>query len=478
MSLGREPDRIGYFSFTRKATSEAVNRAVDKFSLDKKDLKWFRTLHSCAYHWLNLKSVDIIGQSDFVEFYNESGIDLHNSVRSKDSMIGEESNGFHLLDLYRVKNSTIEKELYLSKLHVKGGVNRLLQADKLYRVFKKRKGVMDFTDIIMKFNQINQSPKLGIVIIDEVQDLKPIEWDMVNIMMKQAEKIYLAGDDDQAIYGWSGADVSKLINLKCNVEVLKQSYRIPNKVFYRANKLISRINDRIPKEWKPREVDGQMRTANFQGLDLSKGEWLILARTNYYINEVAKSLMQQGIFFEKNNSLSISESTILAYRSWMSLQEGNSISYEQVKNLYQYIPTGKSGIKRGMKKLTGAKEDHRYSYEALSKDWGLNVELNAPWDIVLQRIPEYERIYMRTIQSRGHDLDKKANVKLSTIHGAKGGESQNVVVFSDISKRIYDNMWGNRDDERRVFYVAMTRAKENLYLIPSSSQYQFEEIFL
>jgi superfamily I DNA/RNA helicase len=39
-------------------------------------------------------------------------------------------------------------------------------------------------------------------------------------------------------------------------------------------------------------------------------------------------------------------------------------------------------------------------------------------------------------------------------------------------------MWGNRDDERRVFYVAMTRAKENLYLIPSSSQYQFEEIFL
>jgi hypothetical protein len=192
-----------------------------------------------------------------------------------------------------------------------------------------------------------------------------------------------------------------------------------------------------------------MRTVNFQGLDLSKGEWLILARTNYYINEVAKSLMQQGIFFEKNNSLSISESTILAYRSWMSLQEGNSISYEQVKNLYQYIPTGKSGIKRGMKKLTGAKEDQRYSYEALSKDWGLNVELKAPWDIVLQRIPEYERIYMRTIQSRGHDLDKKANVKLSTIHGAKGGESQNVVVFSDISKRIYDR-W--RKSERRCVF--------------------------
>ena len=34
----------------------------------------------------------------------------------------------------------------------------------------------------------------------------------------------------------------------------------------------------------------------------------------------------------------------------------------------------------------------------------------------------------------------------------------------------------NRDDERRVFYVGMTRAKENLYIVPSTSPYEFEEI--
>jgi len=343
-------------------------------------------------------------------------------------------------------------------------------------VFKKRKGVMDFTDIIMKFNKIGMSPNLGVVIIDEVQDLKPIEWDMVRIMMQKAEKVYLAGDDDQAIYSWSGADVSQLINLPCKTEVLKQSYRIPNKVFYKANKLISRVSSRIPKDWKPREEDGEMRKASFQSLNLEEGEWLILARTNYYINEVAKDLMQRGLFFEKNNSLSISEATLSAYRSWTSLQKGEELTYDQVKKMYPYIPTGQLGITRGMKKMTGAKQDEKYSYDLLSKEWGLNVDINLPWDIVLQRIPEHEKFYMRNILSSGHDLDQEANIKLSTIHGAKGGESQNVVVFSDISKRIYDNMWSNRDDERRVFYVAMTRAKQNLYIIPSSSQYQFEEI--
>jgi DNA helicase-2/ATP-dependent DNA helicase PcrA len=205
--MGREPDRIGYFSFTRKATTEAINRAVSKFDIERKNLEWFRTLHSCAYRWLNLSPSDIIGKNEFLELYKETGIDLHDSISSKDNFTGSEGDGFSLLDLYRVKNTSLEKELYDSGIHVKGGLNRLLIADKLYRVFKKRKGVMDFTDIIMKFNKIGLSPNLGVVIIDEVQDLKPIEWDMVRIMMQKAEKVYLAGDDDQAIYSWSGADV-------------------------------------------------------------------------------------------------------------------------------------------------------------------------------------------------------------------------------------------------------------------------------
>lgn len=477
LSEGREPDRIGYFSFTKKAANEAIFRATKKFQIERKELKWFRTLHSCAYQFLGMSPTDMIDQNDFREFYRETGIDLSHTILSKEVMVGEESSGLHLLDLYRVKNTSLEQEFRNSGMHIKGGLNRIQQIDKLFRIFKKKRGILDFTDMILKFIEINECPKLNTVIVDEVQDLKPIEWQMVQIMMNQAEKVYLAGDDDQAIYGWSGADVSKLIDLDCHLQVLNQSYRIPKRIFNKSDRLVSRIQKRIPKEWSPRNEEGMAAVAGFNNVDLKNGEWLLLARTNYYINNVADGLKKRGFYFEKNNSPSISDATLTAFRSWKALQNKEEIPHSDVKNMYQYIPSGKNGITRGMKNMPGAKEDVKYSYDILNKEWGLQVSINVSWDMALQKIPEEERIYMRQVISSGHDLDKKAKIRLSTIHGAKGGECQNVVVFSDISKRINDSLWTNRDDERRVFYVAMTRAKQNLFIIPSNSQYQFEEIF-
>lgn len=475
LSEGREPDRIGYFSFTKKATTEAIDRACKKFELQRKDLKWFRTLHSLAYQWLGCSHTDIIQKQDFKDFYNEYGVDISGAIKTDDVVAGEEDEGLHLLDLYRVRNSTLEEE-FRRYGHVKGGLNRLQRIDKLYRLFKKQRGVKDYTDLITEFNKIGQSPKLDIVIVDEVQDLKPNEWQMVRVMMDQARATYLAGDDDQAIYSWSGADVSKLIDLDCHLQVLNQSYRIPKKIFAKSNNLVSKIKKRIDKEWQPRKEEGQVRSTNFESINLNQGEWLILGRTNYYINEIAKELKNKGFFYEKNNYSSINNDVATAYRAWIALQRGEEIPYSHVKNLFQYMPVGKDGVSRGKKGLPGADMEGLYSYDNLSQEWGLNIPLETSWEVALQRIPESDRNYIRHILKSGHELDEKANIKLSTIHGAKGGESQNVILFSDISKRINDNMWANRDDERRVFYVGMTRAKENLYIVPSTSPYEFEEI--
>ena len=475
MAEGREPDRIGYFSFTRKATTEAIDRACKKFELPRKDLKWFRTLHSLAYQWLGCTKTDIIQQQDFRDFYREYGVDISRSIKVEDASLGEEDSGLHLIDLYRVKNTTLYEE-FKKFGHVKGGFERLQRIDKNYRMFKKQRGVYDYTDLITQFNEQGTCPQLKTVIIDEVQDLKPNEWGMVEIMIKQANVVYLAGDDDQAIYSWSGADVGKLIDLDCHLKVLNQSYRIPRTIFAKSNQLVDRIKKRIPKEWKPRQEQGVVKNTNFDNIKLNEGNWLILARTNHYINQIAEEVKNRGHLFEKNNRLSIKQEVLNAYRSWKNLQKGKEIHLSDVKNMYQHMALGENGVARGKKTLPGADEEATYSYEELNKNWGLNLNINASWESALQKISEYERIYIKQILNSGHDLDKEARIKLSTIHGAKGGECENVILFSDISKRISDNMWINRDDERRVFYVGITRAKDNLYVIPSTTTYEFEEI--
>jgi DNA helicase-2/ATP-dependent DNA helicase PcrA len=75
---------------------------------------------------------------------------------------------------------------------------------------------------------------------------------------------------------------------------------------------------------------------------------------------------------------------------------------------------------------------------------------------------------------RGEKITKEPRIRLSTIHAAKGGEATNVVLLTDITTRVYKTYQQNPDDENRVFYVGLTRAKENLYLIEPQQRAAFK----
>ena len=71
---------------------------------------------------------------------------------------------------------------------------------------------------------------------------------------------------------------------------------------------------------------------------------------------------------------------------------------------------------------------------------------------------------------RGEKITKEPRIRLSTIHAAKGTEATNVILLTDLSTRIYNSYKANPEDEARVFYVGLTRAKQNLFLIEPKSQ--------
>jgi superfamily I DNA/RNA helicase len=73
-------------------------------------------------------------------------------------------------------------------------------------------------------------PRFKAIFIDEAQDLSPLQWKLFDKLKEYADDIYLAGDDDQAIFAWAGADVDRFINEPAKEKVLKYSKRISRAV--------------------------------------------------------------------------------------------------------------------------------------------------------------------------------------------------------------------------------------------------------
>ena len=136
-----------------------------------------------------------------------------------------------------------------------------------YRDFKEAYGIMDFTDMLtlaLKPEVIFN--KYKIVFIDECQDLNPLMWAVINKIIDKQGEIYLAGDDDQSIFGFNCGTPELFLKYDSHKEqVLDRSYRLPKKILNFSQKIISNISPKFRKEKKfgPKikngvEVDGNI----------------------------------------------------------------------------------------------------------------------------------------------------------------------------------------------------------------------------
>jgi superfamily I DNA/RNA helicase len=91
------------------------------------------------------------------------------------------------------------------------------------------------------------------------------------------------------------------------------------------------------------------------------------------------------------------------------------------------------------------------------------------WFEALDRLPQDDVAYMRIVLANKQKLTQKPTVRLSTIHGAKGGEAEHVVLSREIAQRTWREMERWPDDERRVWYVGVTRAREQLTLLDATT---------
>ena len=290
---------------------------------------------------------------------------------------------------------------------------------------------------------------------------------MVRKVIENADRVYVAGDDDQAIYKWAGADVDYLIKNATHATILEQSYRIPSAVHELASRCIGQVRSRIHKAWLPRKETGLVRwEPSIELIDMEKSDWLVLARTNYLLEQIDEHCRNEGWFFEVKGRPSISEAKVRAVLNWQRLQLGESLPLSECVNLLKFVKVRKANS------LDVLEIDETMTVVSLRERFPDLPE--GDWYDALTGLSPKDISYIRAMLRRGEKITKEPRIRLSTIHAAKGGEATNVVLLTDITNRVYKTYQQNPDDENRVFYVGLTRAKENLYLIEPSTTRCFQ----
>jgi len=459
-----DPDRIGYFAFTQKAAYHARDEAIKKFNLTEDDLPYFRTLHSLAFRKLGLKKDQVMQSRHYKDLGKRLGFPVTYAEHQEDhgGFFTSDSEFLQIINLAKVRNITLEQQ-YNKREHTQDlELNKLYNIAEALRTYKKEHNLIDFNDMILDFVKSDLSPKFDVVFIDEAQDLSLMQWDMTKSIWNKSEDSFIAGDDDQAIFKWAGADVDSFIALQdqmINLPLI-QSHRIPMKVHQLAMGIINRIKHRIDKTWQPRTSEGSLqRYFDVDGVDMSSGEWLVLARTKYMLKEIEDVLHRKGLYYETRHKRSYEKDIQEAATDWEHLRQGQLLTYKQVEKIYGYM----SLEHKDEKLMQGMTKGSFYGIDQLTKDFGLKTK--EVWFDAFDDAGSKRINYLRKMRGNGEQLNKKPRIELSTIHAAKGGECQNVVLLTDLTKTTLETYHKNPDDENRLFYVGATRTKENLHII-------------
>jgi DNA helicase-2/ATP-dependent DNA helicase PcrA len=441
MRTGTDINSIGYFAFTRKAALEAQER----MPVENKKLIYFQTIHSFCFNILKLNEDQVMQP----HHYQDLGKQLSIRVKYIDKFNKEETHFltcdnpyFQMITRCINRDISIRDEFDRNE-HNKKEIKwkRLEHIYENYLEYKKLYKLYDFNDMIkMMIEKQSIIPKFKVIFIDEAQDLSPLQWKLYDILKNKADDIYLAGDDDQAIFAWAGADVKRFIQEPAKEKILKYSKRVSRSIQKESQIPIGKITGiRKEKQYFSREIEGRSEyISNLGQVNLDKGKWLVLTRTKNGVLKITKELKRRNFYYETKSGKSFAVRAYKAIALYEKLKLGTRLQEQEINDLRDYI------------------EDFN--------------DTNKSWYDAFTLLALTEKNYIKNLIDSGENLESKARIWVSTIHSIKGGEQDNVILSleqGDKIKKSIKKSIEKQDEEHRVWYVAITRAKYNLYKLKS-----------
>ena len=370
--------------------------------------------------------------------------------------------------------------------------------------------------------------------VDEAQDCSKLQIALIRSWANNMEELVLVGDDDQAIFTFAGASPDAFLEPDVPEEqkiMLEQSYRCPVQVFNRAKQLTQKLQKRQKKNYLPRRdqdgefVQGVVRSSPAtykkpedmirEASDIATAgrSVMILATCSYMLESVKVLLRNAGTPFENRyrrtrkdwNPLYVSKkfgkdgtrskaTTIEMLNSFLSPGEDAPYwSVEDMCNWAEHLKVGDAGLKRkigkaGIQALKDAVIRHEEGLHttrevlsqimtdtacerALARDTKWFVE-NLKTEKSGSNAFDYA---FKVVEAHGREaLTAEPKILIGTVHSVKGGQADVIYVFPDLSFQADNDMHTSADGEdraRRVFYVALTRAYEELVICAPSVKY-------
>ena len=291
----------------------------------------------------------------------------------------------------------------------------------------------------------------SVLVIDEAQDMGEDDFRLVQALMRQNEemRVIAVGDDDQNIYGFRGSDSRYMQSLVeqegAKLYEMTDNYRSAKAVVDCANRYVQRIPGRLKQTsiMSATGEDGKVMTLkSLLNAEIKvEGNTAILTRTNEETMQVAYELEQRGL-----------HATIA--QSMGGFRFGN---LAEVRYFLKQLG-GKNEVIISKEMWNEAKQRTLETY-ASSTCLSMMQHFFSDFEITHQfyyhsDLREY--IFESNIEDFIANDDK--SVFVSTIHKAKGREFDNVYLMSAIPN-------GRNVDDMRSYYVGLTRAKRNLYLV-------------
>ena len=320
------------------------------------------------------------------------------------------------------------------------------------------------------------TPTVDVLFIDEFQDLAPLEYRLYKLWRDAGglDRIYIAGDANQSIYSFRGAtpyyfeatDTDDVVDLK-------DSRRCPSRIASIGRAVLAAHDSTDPRGFGGFEDGGMVRWQSFNSKqDLrraaidatdayqSSPSVMMLTRTNRQLGELIGDLKDVGIPFEvlgsRRGIWRGDMADLLEVLNGMA--SGSSYHhFDSVKTVFKHLPEEMGQLPPRI----GGIVDGDVVNDLFER-------YSTPTDIVSRlQIPAWKRDVLRNAVEAPAAMTP-AEVQVGTVHTAKGLEAPAVYLFTTSSESMltrYDRDNSLAAEEHRVYYVAATRASEELHLV-------------